>query len=130
MKTINPWKVSTIALTLALGLVAGGSFVSPALGHEGGHEHEHEHAGHGHMKAALEQLRSAKKSLEQAAHEFGGHRAKALELTKKAIDEVEDGVKFAEQHPKGEGQSPKGGAGQTPKGGGQSPKGGQGQQPK
>jgi hypothetical protein len=126
MRTINPWKVSTIALTLALGLVAGGSFVSPASGRENEHEHEH---GHGHMRAALEQLRSAKKSLEQAAHDFGGHRAKALDLTKKAIDEVEDGIKFAEQHPKGEGQTPKGG-GQTPKGGGQTPKPPQGQQPK
>lgn len=127
MRTINPWKASTIALTLALGLVASGSFVTPASGHENGHEHEH---GHGHMRAALEQLRSAKKSLEQGAHEFGGHRAKALELTKKAIDEVEDGIKFAEQHPKGDGQNPKGG-GQNPKGGGQNPKGGgQGQQPK
>ncbi len=128
MRTTNPWKVSTIALTLALGLVAGGSFVSPASGHENGHEHEHGH-GHGHMRAALEQLRSAKKSLEQAAREFGGHRAKALDLTKKAIDEVEDGIKFAEQHEKGEGQNPKGG-GQNPKGGGQNPKPPQGQQPK
>jgi hypothetical protein len=130
MRTMNPWKVSTIALTLALGLVAGGSFVSPASGHEKGREHEHERGrGHGHIRAALEQLRSAKKSLEQAAHEFGGHRAKALELTKKAIDEVEDGIKVAEQHPKGDGQVPKGG-GQTPKGGGQTPKNPQGQQPK
>ena len=126
MRTINPWKVSTIALTLALGLVAGGSFVSPASGHEDKHEHG---PGHGHMRAALEQLRSAKKSLEQAAHEFGGHRAKALDLTKKAIDEVEDGIKFAEQHPKGEGQNPKGG-GQTPKGVGPTPKPPQQPQPK
>lgn len=121
MKTMNPWKLSTIALTVALGVVAGGSFVNPASGKEDEHEHEHGH-GHGHMKAALEQLKSAKKSLEEAAHDFGGHRAKALDLTKKAIGEVEDGIKFAEQH-KGEGQNPKGG-GQNPKGGGQ------GQQPK
>jgi hypothetical protein len=121
MRTTNPWKVSTLALTVALGIVAGGSFVTPASGHEDEREHGH---GHGHMRAALEQLRSAKKSLEDAAHDFGGHRAKALELTKKAIAETEEGIKFAEQHPKGDGQGPKGG-GPGPKGGG-----GQGQQPK
>lgn len=119
MRTTNPWKLSTIALTLALGVVAGGSFVKPAAAEK---EHEHEH-GHGHMRAALEQLKAAKGSLEAAAHDFGGHRAKALDLTKKAITEVEEGIKFAEEH-KGEGQNPKGG-GQNPKGGG-----GQGQQPK
>ena len=126
MRTMNPWKLSTIALTLALGVVVGGSYVSPATAHD----NEQEHHGHGHMRAALEQLRSARKSLESAAHEFGGHRAKALELTKKAMAEVEEGLKVAEQHPKGGGQDPKGG-GQDPKGGGQGPKGGgQGQQPK
>jgi len=126
MRTTNPWKLSTMALTLALGVVVGGSYVAPAAGHDKDREHEH---GRGHIRAAAEQLRSAKKSLENAAHEFGGHRAKALELTKKAISEVEEGIKFAEEH-KGEGQNPKGG-GQGPKGGGQGPKGGgQGQQPK
>ena len=122
MRTMNPWKLSTVALTLALGVVVGGSFVTPATAHDKDREHEH----HGrHMKAALEQLRSAKKSLENTAHQFGGHRAKALELTKKAITEVEEGIKFAEQHPKGEEEVPKGG-GQEPKGTG----GAQGQQPK
>jgi hypothetical protein len=123
---MNPWKLSTMALTLALGVVVGGSYVTPAAGHDKdrNRDGEHEH-GRGHIRAALEQLRSAKKSLENAGRDFGGHRAKALELTKKAIDEVEEAIKFKQ----GEGQGPKGG-GQAPKGGGETPKGGQGQQPK
>jgi len=129
MRTTNPWKLSTVALTLALGVVVGGSYVTPAAGHDKDREHGDGHGhghGPGHIGAALEQLRSAKKSLENAGREFGGHRAKALELTKKAIGEVEEGIRFA----KAEGQVPKGG-GQVPKGGGQVPKsGGQGQQPK
>lgn len=118
MRTINPWKFSTLALTVLLGVVAGGSFVKPAAA-EKEHEHEHEH-GHSHMRAALEQLRAAKGSLEAAAHDFGGHRAKALEDTKKAITEVEEGIKFGEEH-KGQGQNPKGGGG-SGKGQGQQPK--------
>jgi len=77
------------------------------------------------MRAALEQLKAAKGSLEEAAHDFGGHRAKALEETKKAIGEVEAGIKFAEEH-----KEEHKGEGQNPKGGGQTGKGGQGQQPK
>jgi len=84
MRSTNPWKLSTLALTLALGVVAGGSLVKPAAAEK---EHEHER-GHGHMRAALGQLKAAKGSLEEAAHDFGGHRAKALEATKKAIQEV------------------------------------------
>jgi len=117
MRTPNPWKLSTLALTIALGVVAGGSFVEPAAAEK---EHEHEH-GHSHMRAALEQLKAARGSLEAAAHDFGGHRVKALEDTKKAITEVEEGIKFAEEH-KGEGQGPKGGGNSGGKGQGQQPK--------
>lgn len=51
-----------------------------------------------HMRAALEALHSAKQSLTKADHDKGGHRAKALELVNAAIAEVEQGVRFDNQH--------------------------------
>ena len=51
-----------------------------------------------HMKMALEALRSAQGHLAQAVADKGGHRVKAEEHVKMAIDEVEAGIKFANQH--------------------------------
>ncbi len=109
---MNLWKVSTIALTVALGVTAGGALVSAAPADD-----------QPHMQSALDHLKAAKTALEAAAHDHGGHRKKAVEATTLAIHEVEEGIDFAKNHPE-----PKGG-GPNPKGGGPSPKGG-GPQPK
>ena len=45
-----------------------------------------------HMIAALETLNRAKTELEMAEHNKGGHRAKALELVKKAIEQTRKGI--------------------------------------
>jgi len=47
---------------------------------------------HPEMVKALRQLRAAKESLKNAAHDYNGHRAKALDLTEQAIKEVELGI--------------------------------------
>lgn len=44
---------------------------------------------HPHIDEALEAMRSAKKHLETAEHDFGGHRAKAIEHLNRAIREAE-----------------------------------------
>ncbi|HXZ96907.1 MAG TPA: hypothetical protein VEG37_07685 [Burkholderiales bacterium] len=49
---------------------------------------------HPEMKHALHALERAKGDLEHAAHDFGGHRAKALELTEQAIQEVKAGLAY------------------------------------
>lgn len=49
-----------------------------------------------HMHAALHHLEEAKKELEMAAHDKGGHREKALDLTQSAIQEVRAGAEFAD----------------------------------
>jgi len=49
---------------------------------------------HPEMKRALHALERAKEDLEHAAHDFGGHRAKALQLTQQAIEEVKAGLAF------------------------------------
>ncbi len=51
-----------------------------------------------HMKAALESLQKAKEQLEKATADKGGHRAKALELVKSAIEETQKGISFDSKH--------------------------------
>ena len=51
-----------------------------------------------HMEAALEHLKAAQSELEKAGHDKGGHRAKALDLTRKAITQVEAGIRYDRRH--------------------------------
>src|SRR5262249_11939383 len=51
-----------------------------------------------HMAAALEHLRQAEEELERAAPNKGGHREKAMELTKQAQSQVEQGIQYYDQH--------------------------------
>jgi hypothetical protein len=48
-----------------------------------------------HMTAALAALESAKNNLERATADKGGHRARALDLVKSAIDETKKGIQAA-----------------------------------
>lgn len=45
-----------------------------------------------HMQAALTALESARNNLDRAEADKGGHRAKAIDLVKSAIDEVKLGI--------------------------------------
>jgi hypothetical protein len=116
-------RTSTYALTLALGVVAGASFVPSANAHE-----------QPQMQSALEHLKAAKSALEAASHDHGGHRSKALSATITAIREVQEGIEFADKdkphdkpghgpQPKPPtGPEPKPPTGPTPKGNGPTPK--------
>ena len=50
------------------------------------------------MNAALEHLREAKRNLESASHDKGGHRAKAIGHVNEAIREVEAGIQYDNTH--------------------------------
>jgi len=50
-----------------------------------------------HMKAALESLKTARIELEQAEHNKGGHRVKALNLVDRAIEQVKKGIEAGEK---------------------------------
>ena len=76
----NPWKLTSLALATVL---AGATLV-PAVTADPQPK----------MHAALDSLRAAERALEKAAHDKGGHRAKALQLTREAIDQVQRGIKF------------------------------------
>lgn len=51
-----------------------------------------------HMEAALDALKSARRELDAATADKGGHRGNALRLVKQAIVEVERGIDFAKRH--------------------------------
>ena len=46
------------------------------------------------MQSALDHLRAAENSLENATNDKGGHRQKALSFTRKAIAEAEKGIRY------------------------------------
>jgi uncharacterized membrane-anchored protein YhcB (DUF1043 family) len=77
---MNIWKISTIGLVVALGVVVGGDVVRTA------------HAQQANMEAAIAKLQEAKGALQRAAEDKGGHRAKAVALTEQAIEEARQGV--------------------------------------
>jgi hypothetical protein len=80
----NPWKLTSFALAAAL---AGAALVPTVTADP-----------QPKMREALDSLRGAQRALELATHDKGGHRAKALQLTKQAIDEVQAGIKFDNKH--------------------------------
>ena len=54
--------------------------------------------GQPHMSAAVVALREARKQLREAKHDKGGFREQALTLTQQAIDQLKEGIRFADQH--------------------------------
>jgi hypothetical protein len=51
-----------------------------------------------HMSAALGHLQQAKEELQRAAANKGGHRERAMELVNQAIEQVQQGEQYYEQH--------------------------------
>jgi hypothetical protein len=45
------------------------------------------HEAHPHIQAAMRALENAKRQLQEAAHDFGGHRANALQHVDQALQE-------------------------------------------
>ena len=54
---------------------------------------------HPHISAAQRILAAAEKQLSEAVHHYGGHRARALELTKQARIELRVALEYAREHP-------------------------------
>ena len=52
-------------------------------------------AGQGNMQDALQSLREARRALEKADDNKGGHKQKAIDLVDKAIAQVQEGIEFA-----------------------------------
>jgi len=83
--------LATVALLFVVNAFAS---VTYAGGGDMPLEHPEHQERHPEMRHALHALEKAKEALQHAAHDFGGHRAKALELTDQAIREVKEGLEF------------------------------------
>jgi len=53
------------------------------------------HAAQTHMVAALDHLRGARRNLENATADKGGHRERAISAVNRAIEQVEAGIEYA-----------------------------------
>ncbi len=53
---------------------------------------------HPHMRAALRQLKAARKQLAASAHDYDGHRVAALGDVDQAIQQIEAGLAWDAQH--------------------------------
>lgn len=53
---------------------------------------------HPHIRAAMRALGNAERQLAQAAHDYGGHRAKALQLVKSAEQELREALAYDRAH--------------------------------
>jgi uncharacterized protein involved in copper resistance len=51
---------------------------------------------HPAIQAAIRHLDQAREALEKAEHDFGGHRVKALDHVKKALEECHKALEFKE----------------------------------
>jgi hypothetical protein len=80
----NPWKLTSFALIALLATALGRDALVGSVSADVQPK----------MHSALDHLRAAQTSLEHATHDKGGHRVKALALTKQAIDQVQAGIRF------------------------------------
>jgi hypothetical protein len=79
---------SVVGLSLMMGTVALAPMSAAAQG--GAHLGRERHP---ELRRAMRALQNAKSALQQAAHDFNGHRERALDLTQKAIDEVQQAMR-------------------------------------
>ena len=82
----NPWKLTTLALAAATTLAVGTQIRLAGADPQP------------NMRAAITSLEAALGSLQKASPDKGGHRVKAIDLTKQAIEEVKEGIKFDNNH--------------------------------
>ena len=77
----------------AIAVLGGATMLGSVLWAAPAANHSHrEH--HPELRRALDSLEKSKKELANSAHDFGGHRVKALQLTDSAIAEVHEALKF------------------------------------
>ncbi len=92
-----------VVASLLIGLVVGAAPVAVA---------QQKTERHPHLHAAMRALRHAATQLEKAPPEFGGHRAKAIELIKQAEQQLQEALAYAKEHSK-PGPRPPAGAGKA-----------------
>ncbi len=80
--------IVVLGTTLSFGAIAQNPNINPPIA---GKKQRREH--HPELVRALRALENAKRDLIHADRDFGGHRAKAQQLTEQAIQEVHEAMK-------------------------------------
>jgi hypothetical protein len=82
--------------TLALGLLCTAPVVMSAATPANAPAPQERKGGeqHPHIRAAIRELREARKELETAAHDFGGHKKEAIEAVDNAIKQLQDALQY------------------------------------
>lgn len=84
---MNLWKASTLVLAAAFGITLSIATAKPAAAEE-----------QPKMQAALANLQQAKQNLDNATHDKGGHRVKALAAVAEAIEQTKLGIAYDNKH--------------------------------
>jgi hypothetical protein len=79
----NPWKLTTFVLIALLAVLFGSKSIDSVTAEP-----------QPRMQDALMHLNEAQNSLQNATADKGGHRAKAISLTRQAIKQVEAGIRY------------------------------------
>jgi hemerythrin-like domain-containing protein len=88
---MNLWKPLALVSTSALVMLVGYQAASA----NGAHHQEPSSVGFPHMEAAIARLREARHELDNAEHNKGGWRDRAIESTDRAIAESKRGIEWA-----------------------------------
>jgi hypothetical protein len=84
------------AATVVLGLMTAtpAMMTATAAPPQGGKEKHERNEQHPHIKAAIHELEEAKRELQTAAHDFGGHRVEAIEAIDNALKQLREALKY------------------------------------
>ena len=93
MKTIVRLSVATlIALTMSVPAVPQQS--APTSNFLPAPQNQAKHERHPHIRGAIRELQEAKRELQTADHDFGGHREEALKACDEAIRQLREALQY------------------------------------
>lgn len=86
-------KMSAVAILGTMLMVSQGAlfFAQPPVAPQATKDAAEQHP---HIRAALQELREAKRELQTAAHDFGGHRAEAVEAVDNAMKQLQLALQY------------------------------------
>ena len=82
------------ALTVVLGLMSATPAMMTASAPLPNQEKKEKNERHPHIRAAIHELEEAKKELQTAAHDFGGHRVEAIEAIDNALKQLRQALQY------------------------------------
>jgi hypothetical protein len=85
------------AVTVILGLMSVTPAMMTAAPPQGGKEKKEKYERnekHPHIRAAIHELEEAKNELQHADHDFGGHRAEAVEAVENALRQLRQALQY------------------------------------